>query len=79
MDTLANDAEVEKYWGTVPSSLLSLFIIMTGDNWVYIANTADRYQSPDGIETIPTWGSRVRSNAASTERAASNFERSYPY
>ena len=44
LDTEANDAEVEKYWGSVPSSLLSLFIIMTGDNWVYIANTAERYQ-----------------------------------
>jgi hypothetical protein len=44
LDTDANDAEVELYWGTVPSSLLSLFIVMTGEDWVTIAATAERHQ-----------------------------------
>jgi voltage-gated sodium channel len=38
------DPEVEFYWGTVPSSLLSLFIVMTGEDWPNIAATAERHQ-----------------------------------
>lgn len=32
------DDQINEYWGTVPSSVYSLFVVMTGEEWVTIAD-----------------------------------------
>jgi len=37
------DAQIDEYWGSVPSAVYSLFVVMTGEEWVTIADESAEY------------------------------------